>query len=569
MTTLLVTPDTTAHTDRPWWHDAVIYQVYPRSFYSTSGKYGTLAGVIEKIPHFVKLGIDAIWLSPFYTSPQKDAGYDVADYYNVDPRFGDIKDAQALIKNAHTHQLKVIVDLVPNHTSDQHNWFQTALAAGPESPERARYWFAPGKTPNDPPNGWRSVFGGSAWTKVSDRPDAPGSPWENDTSWYLHLFDSSQPDLNWQNTEVRKEFTNVLRYWLALGVDGFRIDVAHGMIKDPSLREWDYEWQMAAGNNDAGIPPAPMWNQTGVHEIYREWNQVLSQAAGEQMLVAEAWVEPLSELAKYLRPDEMQQAFNFSFLSSPFSASAYRKVIAQTITELKQVDAPPTWVLSNHDVVRASSRFGLTDTAKVANSGVGPQHEQPDIALGALRAKAAHMLQSALPGSCYIYQGEELSLPEDTLLAPQYRQDPTFFRTQGSEIGRDGCRIPLPWDANLPHYGFTPHEKPWLPQPANWEKYCATQQYADPDSSFNFFSRMYKLRKTLALGLGSIEDLSQADEIHFCNTRPVSYQLPALHIVVAFDSPVTLPSNKEVLLSTQIEVGEVLHPNNAIWYYQL
>ncbi|MBC8090579.1 MAG: alpha-amylase, partial [Pseudonocardia sp.] len=320
-----------------WWRSAVIYQVYPRSFADSDGDgIGDLPGVTARLPHLADLGVDALWLSPFYVSPMADAGYDVADYRDVDPIFGTLADAQRLIAEAKQLHLRVVVDLVPNHTSDDHRWFQAALAAGPGSPERARYIFR-----DEPPNGWRSVFGGPAWTQVPDG------------QWYLHLFDSRQPDLDWTHPEVREEFHDILRFWLDQGVDGFRVDVAHGLAKADGLPEWTHEHGMLHTGR------APMWDQDGVHEIYRGWREVLEGYDGDRMLVAEAWVDPPSRLALYVRPDEMHQAFNFQFLESDWAAAGLREAIRASMAANAEVGAPTTWVLSNHDVIRHTTRLAL------------------------------------------------------------------------------------------------------------------------------------------------------------------------------------------------------------------
>lgn len=549
----------TGHQPQHWWQDAVIYQIYPRSFASSGGEVGDLAGITRRLDHIARLGVDAIWLSPFYLSPQKDAGYDVADYRRVDPRFGTNDDALALFARAHELGLKVIVDLVPNHTSDQHAWFQAALAGGPQAPERQLYHFRNGDVP---PTDWVSVFGGSAWTRVKDRADAPGSAWENDESWYLNLFDSAQPDLNWDHPRVADEFDDILRFWLDRGVDGFRIDVAHGLKKDPQFPDWPHVWDMASANSGDDIPPPPMWDQDSVHEVYRRWRRVLDEYGPDRMLVAEAWVPSDESLAKYVRPDEMSQSFNFAFLSTPFTAADLRSTIASSLSAMDAVGAPTTWVLSNHDVVRAASRLGLSVTGKGPN-GIRAEDEQPDAELGRARALAAHMLQSSLPGSCYIYQGEELSLPEHTALPDEARQDPTFFRTRGAEAGRDGQRVPMPWEADKPGFGFSPDGASWLPQPPEWANLAVDVQQADAASSLSFFATMYRLRRELGLGHGSLEDVaSDKRQLHY-----VSHCEGAdVHIVVSFDDPVELDARAQLLLASQNIVEGVLPPNSAAWY---
>ncbi|MGA9746753.1 MAG: glycoside hydrolase family 13 protein, partial [Nocardioides sp.] len=400
-----------------WWHSAVVYQVYPRSFADGNGDgVGDLPGVTARLPYLSDLGVDAVWLSPYYVSPMADAGYDVADYRDIDPLFGTLGDAETLIVEAHRRGIRVIADLVPNHTSDEHVWFQAALAAAPGSPERERYLFRDGRGPagDQPPNGWRSVFGGGAWSRVTEADGRPGQ-------WYLHIFDPKQPDLNWANPEVHEEFLDILRFWLDRGIDGFRVDVAHGMVKAEGLPDWDQDQEMLDGANPDGERP-PMWDQDGVHEIYREWRAVLDEYDG-RMLVAEAWVEPASRLALYLRPDEMHQAFNFHYLGSLWAAPQIREAIETSLEANELVGAPTTWVLSNHDVVRHASRLGLPEPGIHNHHGIGPSDPQPDEELGLHRARAASTLMLALPGSAYLYQGEELGLPEHGTLPDSFRQD--------------------------------------------------------------------------------------------------------------------------------------------------
>ncbi|SDZ82178.1 alpha-glucosidase [Bowdeniella nasicola] len=532
----------------PWWHSAVIYQIYPRSFASSKGPIGTLAGVTKNLDYLRDLGIDAIWLSPFYRSPQHDAGYDVADYFDVDPRFGTLADADEMIQAAHERGLKVIIDLVPNHTSEDHEWFQAALAAGPGSPERERYYF------RDEPNNWLSIFGGSAWTRVKDRADAPGSSYADDEQYYLHLFDSSQPDLNWDNPEVADLFDRILRFWLERGVDGFRIDVAHGLVKDPALPDYAGHVQMVQG--DDGERP-PMFDQDGVHEIYRRWNKVLAEYDGDRMLVAEAWVDPPERLARYVRDGEMHQAFNFDYLVAPWDARELRAVAEQVMATFAAVGAPTTWVLSNHDVVRHASRLGLRETGKGPN-GIFATDPQPDRELGLRRARAATALMLALPGSAYLYQGEELGLPEHTSLPDKVREDPAFFRTNGLEAGRDGCRVPLPWRAHEPGYGFSPSGETWLPQPEDWDIYAVDTQLSDPTSTLYLYRALLHLRKAWQLGEADFVFLPDVPEHVVAGVART--QTGAEYLVfTAIGKAAPLPAGWQIELATDdlTESGEV------------
>lgn len=532
----------------PWWHSAVIYQIYPRSFASSKGPIGTLAGVTKNLDYLRDLGIDAIWLSPFYRSPQHDAGYDVADYFDVDPRFGTLADADEMIQAAHERGLKVIIDLVPNHTSEDHEWFQAALAAGPGSPERERYYF------RDEPNNWLSIFGGSAWTRVKDRADAPGSSYADDEQYYLHLFDSSQPDLNWDNPEVADLFDRILRFWLERGVDGFRIDVAHGLVKDPALPDYAGHVQMVQG--DDGERP-PMFDQDGVHEIYRRWNKVLAEYDGDRMLVAEAWVDPPERLARYVRDGEMHQAFNFDYLVAPWDARELRAVAEQVMATFAAVGAPTTWVLSNHDVVRHASRLGLRETGKGPN-GIFATDPQPDRELGLRRARAATALMLALPGSAYLYQGEELGLPEHTSLPDEVREDPAFFRTNGLEAGRDGCRVPLPWRAHEPGYGFSPSGETWLPQPEDWDIYAVDTQLSDPTSTLYLYRALLHLRKAWQLGEADFAFLTDVPEHVVAGVARTQTDAERL-VFTAIGKAAPLPAGWRIELATDdlTESGEV------------
>ncbi|MGC0271747.1 glycoside hydrolase family 13 protein [Pseudactinotalea sp. Z1739] len=544
-----------------WWRDAVIYQIYPRSFADSDGDgVGDLPGITGRLDHLARLGVDAVWLSPFYPSPQHDGGYDVADYRSVHPQLGTLSDMDALIARADQLGLRVIVDLVPNHTSDAHPWFAEALAAPPGSPERGRYIFRDGTGPDgaEPPNNWGSVFGGPGWTRITEADGSPGQ-------WYLHLFDSHQPDLNWEHEEVRGEFIDVLRFWLDRGVAGFRVDVAHGLIKDQSFPEWEGHRAMISAEESAehAGKRAPMWDQPRVHEIYRTWREVLAEYGPERVLIAEAWVEDDRALARYVRPDEMHQAFNFQFLTTPWRAGALRQSIQTSLLELDSVGAPCTWVLSNHDVVRAASRLGLSVTGKGPN-GIGAGDPQPDGELGLRRARAGLLLMLALPGSAYLYQGEEFGLPEHTDLPDEVRQDPTFARTDGRVVGRDGCRIPLPWRSDAPGYGFSPTGATWLPQPESFAALAADMQKGDPSSTYELVRAALRIRRDWRLGSGSLAwvdglPVNEGDLLVFTNREVVV-------LVNLGERAVPLPTDLEVLLASG-GGDDVDHvgPDEAVW----
>jgi len=522
-----------------WWRSAVIYQVYPRSFRDANGDgIGDLAGIIEGLPALAELGVDAVWLSPFMTSPQRDAGYDVADYRDVDPLFGTLADFDALVARAHELGLRVIVDLVPNHSSSDHAWFKQALAAAPGSPERARYMFRDGKGEHGelPPNNWESIFGGSTWTRVTEADGTPGQ-------WYLHVFDSSQPDFDWSNREVRDEFEDILRFWLDRGADGFRVDVAHGMIKEEGLPDFtpDPEGDSMGG----GEQDPPFFGQDGVHEIYREWHKVMQEYDGERVLCAEAWVSPLSKMARWVRPDEMQQAFNFGYASADWDAAQLRQVIDESLTEFGAVGAPSTWVLSNHDLVRHTTRLSL-GAGNPQGHGLGPRSVGiPEIAPALRRARAATALMLALPGGAYLYQGEELGLPEAIDLPDEARQDPTFFRTEGERYGRDGCRVPLPWTAEGSAYGFNETGESWLPMPAEWGGYARAAQAGDPASTLSMYRALLAARRE--------EKLAHADLV-WDESQPegvLAFTVGGVTVLANTSTvPVPLPEDAEVIVSS-------------------
>jgi alpha-glucosidase len=521
---------------RLWWQDAVFYQIYVRSFADADGDgVGDIAGITSRLPYLADLGVDAVWVTPFYPSPQADHGYDVADYRDVDPMFGSLSDFDQMLKTAHEHGIRVVIDIVPNHSSDEHEWFRQAVAAGPGSPERSRYIFRDGRGANgeEPPNNWKSTFGGPAWTRLADG------------QWYLHLFDHRQPDFDWSDPEVGDEFESVLRFWLDRGVDGFRIDVAHGMIKAEGLPD------VESDNNDGGIEAAlaerdrPYWDQPAVHDVYRRWRRVLDEYEGDRMAVAEAWVSTPASMARYVRPDELQQVFNFNWLEARWSAAAFRAVVEATFAAVRPVDATPTWVLSNHDVERHVSRYGG-----------GAQ--------GLARARAATLTMLALPGSAYLYAGEELGLPQVDVPA-EHRQDPTWHR--GGGIGRDGCRVPLPWSGDAPPYGFGPSgsDPTWLPQPESWADLSVAAQQDDPQSTLSFYRRALATRHRLLPTLGTgVEFLDSAPEVLAFRRDP-----DLVCVVNCGVEPTDVSGYGEPVLvsgDTEAVAGGSLPPDTAAWF---
>ena len=516
---------------QPWWASAVFYQVYPKSFADGNGDgVGDLIGLRARMGHLQRLGVDAIWISPFYRSPMADGGYDVADPCDVDPTFGTLADFDAMLAEAHAHGLKVTVDIVPNHFSDQHVWFQQALAAPAGSPERARFIFREGRGVNGelPPNNWPSVFGGPAWSQVADR------------SWYLHLFAPEQPDLDWTNPEVPAEFERILRFWLDRGVDGFRIDVAHGMAKPDELPDLDLSL-LTPREHGSHMPPRAdlRFDRDAVHAYHRGFRRVLDTYPGDRMAVGEAWVPDSDRLARYVRPDELNLTFNFELVETPWGADTFRKAIERSLDAMAEVGAPCTWVLDNHDVDRAASRYGGGE-------------------LGVSRFRAAALVQLALPGAAYLYNGDELGLqnidlPDDAL------QDPTWERSGHTDRGRDGERVPLPWSGDAPPYGFSTAATTWLPMPVDWSAMTVAAQEADPSSTLHLYRRALQLRHTLPEFGGA--DFEWADSPVGC----LAFRRGQLAVALnAGADPVPLPDGEVLLASGPVEAGS-LPGATAVW----
>jgi alpha-glucosidase len=529
-----------------WWRRAVIYQVYIRSFRDSSGDgIGDIAGIRDGLPYLVDLGVDAIWINPWYPSPMVDAGYDVADYRDIDPLFGTLDDAESLVDAAHRAGLRVIVDLVPNHSSDQHAWFKAALASPPGSPERRRYMFRDGRGPDgrEPPNDWQSAFGGRAWTRVTGGGGEPGQ-------WYLHLFAPQQPDFDWTCPDVQSEFLDILEFWLTLGVDGFRIDVAHGLVKAEGLPDIGYASLGVLRNGIAephDVEDHPHWDREGVHEIYRQWRR-LERRFPHVCLVGEVVMNDIARAARYVRPDELHSAFNFPFLRSEWDAAAMRTVIDATIREATAVGAITTWVLGNHDVTRVATRYA---------------DGSPDV--GRARAMAATLLMLGLPGGAYIYQGDELGLPEAVDLDPAVRQDPIFIRSGGAEVGRDGCRIPMPWASNEPTFGFSPvgAAAPWLPQPGSWAELSVDRQSADPTSPLRLIRAALRLRRShpgfADTAFTWVEDATR-NVLHFARGHGTRV------IVNLGQDPIGIPADAQVLLASAPITRHIVPPGAVCWY---
>jgi alpha-glucosidase len=500
-----------------WWREAVFYEIYVRSFADSNGDgIGDLQGIRARLPYLRELGVDGIWLTPFYPSPDVDHGYDVADYVDVDPRFGTLADFDELLAAAHDVDLRVVIDVVPNHSSSEHEWFRNAVA-DPSHPDRRRYVWARGRE-GGPPNNWPSHWGGPAWTLDEARGE-----------WYLHLFAPGQPDLNWHDEQVRDSFEEILRFWLDRGVDGFRIDVAHALYKDALLRDEDEPFPVTQFSSDWRTAV----DQPQVHDVYREWRRLADGYAHDPVLVGEVVLSDPARVTRYVREDELHMAFNFTLLLGPWEVEAVRSSIDRSIEALASVGAPPTWVLENHDVTRIVTRFG-----------------------GERAARAAALLLLALPGPLFLYEGQELGLPEVDL-PDELRQDPVFHRSGGLRKGRDGCRVPIPWEREPPGFGFTTG-KPWLPMPDAWSELSVESERDDPSSVLALYRRGLELRRELG------------GEPFAWRESPrgvLAFERGDVACIVNMEAEAdeaALPDG-EIVLASEPGLGRALPPNTAAW----
>lgn len=481
----------------------------------------------------------------------------MADFRDVDPRIGTLAEFDTMAAACKAAGIKVIVDIVPNHSSDDHVWFQAALKSPKGSPERARYIFRDGEGPNkdQPPSDWECMFGGSAWEPVGDG------------QYYLHLFDSSQPDFNWDNPEVREDFLKTLKFWADRGVSGFRIDVAHGCAKSlPAQLPTQAEiTKMAAKMLEGTLADDahPYFDRNAVFEIYEDWRKLFNQYDPPLTAVAEAWISSRRK-SMYAASTGLGQAFSFDMLMAPFDPAAFKRVITQSLEDSKASGSSTTWVFSNHDVVRHATRHALADdggyheTSRkyLLNKGQNPV---ADVDLGLRRATAATMMILALPGSAYLYQGEELGLPEVADMPDSERQDPTFFRRPGFEVGRDGCRTCLPWVADAKNMGFGDGKAPHLPQPAFYAKYAVDVEDKDPKSTLNLYRRALALR----------HQLQAAEELEWCGHEEgtIHFKRPnGWEVLVNFsDSPVPIPQGRKVALASRELDGMSVPKDVAVW----
>jgi alpha-glucosidase len=444
----------------PWWRNAVFYQVYVRSFADSNGDgVGDLPGITSRLGYLRSLGVDGVWLTPFYPSPQKDHGYDVADYFDVHSEYGTLADFDTLVAETHRRGMRLLIDLVPNHTSSEHPWFEAALSS-PDDPHRSMYHFSGGHG-EGPPNNWQSAFGGPAWT----RPD--GSE-----EWYLHLFAPEQPDLNWRNPAVPAEFRKIVKFWLDRGADGFRIDVAVALFKRQDLADRPLVPHRVTGEPTTA-PGFEIIDQPEVHGVYRDWRQILGAYQPERVLVGEIF-DP-GRQSRYIKHDELHMAF--ALMDRRWDASLWKHAIDVFRHAVSRSTSLPSWTLSNHDVVRHVTRLG--------GDGIGRE-----------RAKAAALLLFGLPGQCFIYQGDELGL-EEAYVPPDQREDPIFIRSHGGRPGRDGCRVPMPWRQHEPNAGFSA-ARPWLPMPPGWDRNAADAQARSSTSMLSLYRKLLATRRALA-----------------------------------------------------------------------
>lgn len=552
--------------EKLWWRDAVTYQIYIRSFADSNGDgIGDIKGIISRLGYLKALGIDAIWITPWYPSPQHDNGYDVADFMDIDPEYGTLEVAQELIDEAHRIGLRIIIDIVPNHSSHDHQWFRDALASEPGSVERNRYLFRDGKGENgeEPPNNWDSVFGGPAWTRVTENDGQPGQ-------WYCHIFAPEQPDFNWENQEVREHFLQVLRFWLDRNVDGFRVDVAHGLVKADGLP--DAPFQEHFGLLDSR--DFPYWDQDGVHDIYREWRKLLDSYPGQRMAVSEAWVNPPSRSALYVRPDELANTFNFDFLTVKWGSDSLKKSINASIEGMAEVGAPVTWVLSNHDVVRVVNRLEsdyLASDQEVEPEGSVSNGKSFDHERANNRARAAALLMLALPGAVFLYQGEELGLPEVLDIPTERLQDPIWKMSGNKERGRDGCRVPLPWrTSEQGAFGFSSNfeltrDESWLPQPELWGDFSAESQEQAESSMLQLYRNALSIRKAHPALVDEFFRWVDTTSDSFLFTRSDD---DSFLCIVTFEDGYDIPSGYEILISSQRIDSQRIPPNSTAWLQQ-
>ena len=539
--------------DEDWWRQAVIYQIYPRSFKDSNGDgIGDIKGITSKIDYLSSLNVDAVWLSPFYPSALADGGYDVDDYRDIDPKLGTLADFDEMLNELHKAGIRVFVDIVPNHSSNRHIWFQEAINSEPGSPARNRYIFRDGRGVNGelPPTNWISHFAPSAWSHESTQGG-------KNNQWYCHLFAPEQPDFNWDNKEVEEEFLLTLKFWADRGVDGFRIDVAHMMKKDLSEPLKDVPEPVTLDSKVAGNEV--LFDRDEVHEVFKSWRKLFNQYKPPRVAVAEAWAKP-ENVHRYASPDELGQAFNFDLLLADFDATTYREIVTRNIAAAKKYGSSSTWVFSNHDQVRPATRYGLPRGADlIAFKNSNGRSEKCDLNRGLRASIAAQMFALALPGCTYIYQGEELGLPEALEIPEDQIQDPQYLRNNKFDKGRDGCRVPLPWNKTGSSFGFGTAGA-HLPQPANFSEYSVEAESGIADSPLEIFRRALALRKELVTSEELVwHDSDHQDLLHF--SRPNGW-----HCLTNFGhSSAELPAGLKIIHSSAPLTGLELPGATTVW----
>jgi alpha-glucosidase len=549
-----------------WWTNAVVYQLYPRSFADGNGDgRGDFQGVLQHLDHLRDLGVDAIWLTPCFPSPQRDHGYDVADYFDIEPTYGTLDDFDRVVAAAAERSIKIVLDVVPNHCSSEHAWFKAALQAPPGSPERARYWFRDGKGPDgsEPPNNWRAIFGGPAWTRVTEADGTPGQ-------WYLHTFTPWQPDFNWYNQDVVDYFDRMLVFWFDRGVEGFRVDAVPVLGKHPDLPD--------APPAPAGLTDGQAWGyniyahfyQTG-HDVWKHWRAVIDEYErthpGRHLVTISESYGNAKVLLEFLQGDEFHQSFSFDLMLMTWMAAPMRKAITDSIEMLASVGGTPAWTLNNHDTQRIVTRLGrlnAADPAAYTGNNLVYVDAPIDLELGRRRAKAAITMTAALPGALYLFEGEELGLEEYLDMPAEAREDPLFINSKGKELGRDGCRVPLPWTTDpSTSFGFSPIPvKPWLPQPQNWGELSAEHEAADPTSMLSWYRTLMAHRRSLS------GDLKWVD---VDNSDCLAFERDGLLVVLnlgseTVDLPAELVAGRSVVIATQPETTPQRLPSDTcVW----
>ena len=562
------------HPNRKWWQDAVVYQIYPRSFADANNDgIGDLQGIISHLDHIASLNVDAIWMSPCFPSPQHDHGYDVADYFDINPDYGDLATFDLLVAEARKRGIRIMLDVVPNHCSIEHAWFKSAVAAGKGSPLRERFYFRDGRGENGelPPNNWQSIFGGAAWTRITEPDGNPGQ-------WYLHVFDYSQPDMNWEHEDIKKQFDDMLTFWFDRGVEGFRVDAVAVVGKTPGLPDGpDF-----TGRDDLKVSELATLNPHFQHReemrpYWARWRALMDRYEADHpgreiVTVSEAYTpEGPLQLLKYLTPDQFHSSFIFDLMLAPWIPSYVREAVENNYRVLAENGANFAWTLNNHDTHRSVTRYGRSiadDPSSFTGNNLVHRDAPVDIALGTRRNRAMIAFTAALPGTIYLYQGEETGLPEWLELPDNRREDPVFRRTNGEEKGRDGCRVPIPWTSDASsNYGFSAAagaDAPWLPQPEWWGDFAADAQENDPSSILALYRAV----------MGTRDQFDPQDAIEWVlpdDPALVAFRRGGILVVMNMSrSDATVPSDvlgsAQAFLQTDGGNGALVPANSTVWF---